>query len=126
MGTQSTRQAARRAALDSQARLRKECAEAERRASALGVGVMVALGERDTAIELHDRRAGEALRKLTRDEGLSLPQAVNRCGDLTVKEARRLWRVVKDDASDDHEPAQTAPDIARALSLRWHTQRSQL
>lgn len=93
MGTQSARQVARRAALETQAQRRKERADTEGRISALGVDVMVALGQRDAALELHEYRAGGALRKLIRDEGLTCADATGWCGDLTAKEIKRpqLW-----------------------------------
>jgi hypothetical protein len=107
---QSVRQAARRSALEGQAKRRRARAEAMRRWSALGVDVLVALSERDAAVERLERAAGTALRKLTRDEGLTLPEACEWAGDLSVAEARRLRRLVEDDpgesaASGDGEDA---------------------
>jgi hypothetical protein len=69
MSKQSVRQAARRSALDAQAVLRKERADRERRLEALAVAVLTALGERDAAVRDAERRAGEALRTMTIDEG---------------------------------------------------------
>jgi hypothetical protein len=94
---QSVRQAARRSALETQAKRRAARAEAMRRWSALGVDVVVALTERDTAVQRLERAAGTALRKLTRDEGLTLPEACEWAGDLPVTEAKRLRRLVEDD-----------------------------
>lgn len=63
----------------------------EKRWTDLGVAVVVALAERDEAVLAHERKAGEALRELTEDEGLSLREAVTWCGaDLGVREAGRL------------------------------------
>jgi hypothetical protein len=83
----STRQAARRSALDAQAALRKERADRERRLEGLAVAVLTALGERDGAVRDTERRAGDALQTMASEEGLSLPQAVEwwavaplRCG----------------------------------------------
>ena len=58
---QSVRQVARRQALEAQAKRRRERAEIERRCSALGVDVVVALTERDAAVERYERAAGVAL-----------------------------------------------------------------
>ena len=71
MSQQSVRQAARRSALDAQAVLRKERADRERRLEGLAVAVLTALGERDCAVRDAERRAGQALRTMTDDEGLS-------------------------------------------------------
>jgi hypothetical protein len=94
MSQQSVRQAARRSALDAQAILRKERADRERRLDRLAVAVLTALGERDAAVRDAERRAGKALRTMTDDEGLSVHQAVDWCGDgLTTREALRLRRL---------------------------------
>jgi hypothetical protein len=93
MGQQSVRQAARRSALDAQAVLRKKRADRERRLEALAVAVLTALGERDALIRDAERRAGQALRTMTDDEGLSLREAVDWCGSgITVREITRLLR----------------------------------
>ena len=68
MSQQSMRQAARRSALDAQGARRKERANRQRRLEGLAVEVMTALGERDGAVRDSERRAGEALRTMTRDE----------------------------------------------------------
>lgn len=90
---QSVRQTARKSALASQAKRRRERAEAERRLSALGVDVVVALDERDAAIERLERTAGAAMVKLTRDEGLTLPEACEWANNLPTTEAKRLLRL---------------------------------
>ena len=91
MGQQSTRQAARRAALDAQAKRRRARAERDKRIEALAVDVLTALEERKAAIADCERRAGLALRKLTADEGLSVREAVEWCADsLSAAELRRL------------------------------------
>jgi len=93
MSEQSVRQAARRSALDAQAVLRKERANRERRLEALAVVVLTALGERDALARDAEQRAGQALRTMTEDEGLSLQGAVDWCGSgLTVREISRLLR----------------------------------
>ena len=54
---------------------------------------MTALGERDALVRDAERRASEALRKMTDDEGLSLREAVDWCGSgVTVREITRLLR----------------------------------
>jgi hypothetical protein len=68
MSQQSVRQAARRSALDTQAVLRKERADRERRREALAVVVLTALGERDALVRDAERRAGQALRTMTDDD----------------------------------------------------------
>jgi hypothetical protein len=94
MGQQSVRQAARRSALDTQAVLRKERADRERRLESLAVEVLTALGERDALVRNIERRAGQALRTMTDDEGLSLREAVDWCGSrITLREITRLLRL---------------------------------
>jgi hypothetical protein len=94
MSQQSVRQGARRAALDAQAARRRERADYQRRLEGLAVEVLAALGERDAAVRDAERRAGEAFRTMTDDEGLSVRQAVDWCGDgLTPGEASRLRRL---------------------------------
>ena len=93
MSQQSVRQAARRSALDAQAVLRKERADRERQLEALAVAVRTALGERDALVRDAERRATQAVRTMTDDEGLSLREAVVWCGSgVTVREITRLLR----------------------------------
>jgi hypothetical protein len=100
MSQQSVRQAARRSAVDAQAVLRKEPADRERRLEALAVAVLMALGERDALIRDAERRAGQARRTMTEDEGLSTHEAAGWCGSgVTVGEIVRLLRL--DDAHQD-------------------------
>jgi hypothetical protein len=97
MSQQSVRQAARRSALDAQAVLRKERADRERRLDGLAIEVLTALGERDRAVQDAEVRAGEALRTMTDEEGLSVRQAVEWCGSaVTVREVSRLRRLAHD------------------------------
>jgi hypothetical protein len=97
MSQHSVRQAARRSALDAQATRRKERVDRERRLEALAVAVLTALGERDALVRDAERRAGQALRTMTEDEGLSVRDAVDWCGSgVTVREITRLLRL--DDA----------------------------
>jgi hypothetical protein len=94
MSQQSVRQAARRSALDAQAVLRKERADRDRRLEALAVAVLTALGERDSLVRDAEQRAGQALRTMTEDEGLSLRETAVWCGsDVTVREITRLLRL---------------------------------
>src|SRR5215216_7677096 len=94
MSQHSVRQAARRSALDAQAVLRKERADRERRLEGLAVAVLTALGERDAFVRGAEQRAGQALRTMTGDEGLSLRETVDWCGSgITVREITRLLRL---------------------------------
>jgi hypothetical protein len=93
MSQQSVRQAARRSALDAQAVLRKERADRERRLEGLAVAVLTALGEPDALVRDAERRAGQALRTMTEEEGLSVRGAVDWCGSgVSVREVTRLLR----------------------------------
>jgi hypothetical protein len=97
MSQQSVRQAARRSALDAQEARRRERADRERRLEALAVAVLTALGERDRAVKDAEMRAGEALRAMSVDEGLSVREAVEWCGTgITVREVSRLRRLAGD------------------------------
>jgi hypothetical protein len=101
MGQQSIRQEARRAALDAQSKRRQERAGREKRLEGLVVRVLVALRERDAAVSDAERRVGEALREMTREEGLSVREAVEWCGDdITTREATRLRRLVEDNGAE--------------------------
>jgi hypothetical protein len=104
MGQQSIRQEARRAALDVQSRRRRERAEREKRPEGLAVRVLVAVGEREAAVSEAERRAGKALREMTEDEGLSVREAVEWCGEeLTTREATRLRRLGEDGEVGQHK-----------------------
>jgi hypothetical protein len=109
MSQQSVRQAARRAALDAQAVIRKERADRERRIEALAVAVLTAIGERDGAVWDAEKRAGEALRTMTDDEGLSVRAAADWCDNaIAMREVTRLRRLAP------HTPAaQVSPDVSR-------------
>jgi hypothetical protein len=97
MGQQSIRQEARRAALDAQSKRRRERAEREKRLEDLAVRVLVAVRERDAAVADADRRAGQALCHMTEDEGLSVRETVEWCGDeLTTREVTRLRHLAQD------------------------------
>jgi hypothetical protein len=97
MSQQSVRRAARRSALDAQAVLRKERADRERRLEALAVAVLTAIGERDSLVRDAERRAAQALRLMTDQEGLSIRDVVEWCGGaITRQEATRLRQLVND------------------------------
>jgi hypothetical protein len=101
MNQQAMRRAARRSALDAQAVRRKERADRERRLEGLAVAVLTALGEGDGAVRDAERRAGEALRTMTGEEGLSVAP-----GSRVVRQGRH---------GSGSEPA--APPGARGA--RW-------
>jgi hypothetical protein len=109
MSQQSVRQAARRSALDARAVLRKERANRERRLEGLAVAVLTALGERDALVRDAERRAGQALRTMTEDEGLSVREAVEWCGSVvTLRDVTRLCRV-----ADQHSGGGTGASVQR-------------
>jgi len=107
----TTRQQARRTALDVQSRMRQQRAEQERRRASLAVTVVTALAERDALVLACEARAATALRSLTEDEGLSLREAVQWCGgveQLTVREAARLRKVEVTDTTPGVDAQQVA------------------
>jgi hypothetical protein len=56
--------------------------------------VLTALGERDALVRDAEQRAGQVLRTMTKDEGLSLREAADWCGSgVTVREITRLLRL---------------------------------
>ena len=88
MSQQSVRRAARRSTLDAQAVLRKERADRERRLEGPAVAVLTAIGERDSLVRDAERRAAQALRLMTDQEGLSIGDVVEWCGGaITCREA---------------------------------------
>ena len=101
MSQQTIKQQARRTAREMAAKRRNALEERERRVVALAERVMVAIGERDAAVTETEKRAGEALRDLTRREGLSVSEAVEWCGEsVTVREATRLRRLASEPQAD--------------------------
>lgn len=97
---QSARQRARRSALDAQSVMRTKRAERDRRCGGWAVRVATALAERDAVVATYERRAGEALAKMTEEEGLTLREAVQWCGEvLTFREAARLRRLADESAT---------------------------
>ncbi|WP_162801916.1 hypothetical protein [Ornithinimicrobium murale] len=110
MANQRVRQLARRRVREAQAQALSDRRARERRWSDLGVAVVVALAERDQAVLAHERAAGEALRELTEDEGVTLREAVTWCGEgLSVREAGRLRGLScgDDSSGDDGGAAET-------------------
>lgn len=89
MPNESVRQAARRAALDAQTRVRQRDEEGEKRRSRLGIVVVTALAERDAHVRVFERRASEALHALVNEEGLSAREAAEWC-NLPATEVKRL------------------------------------
>ena len=123
MGQQSIRQEARRAALDAQSKRRRGRAEREKRLEDLAVRVLVAVLERDAAVAEAERQAGEALREMTEDEGLSVREAVEWCGDeISTREATRLRRLAEgrevgeQKVDDKNSAAGTAKGLARGAA----------
>lgn len=99
---QFVRQQARARARRARERVRQEQLRRERRLARLGEKVAVALAERDATVADCERRAGEALRSLIEDEGLTAREALAWCGDdtLTSREVGRLVRVASADGED--------------------------
>jgi hypothetical protein len=104
MGQQSIRQEARRAALDANSKRRLERAEREKRLEDLAVRVLIAVRERDAAVADAERRAGQALCEMLEEQGLSVREAVEWCGDeITIREATRLRRLAEDSEVGERE-----------------------
>ena len=94
MSSHSVRQAARRDARTVASRRRAELLDRSRRLEDLAVKVITAIKERDLSVENAERRAGEALQRMTTVEGLTLREAVEWCGDsVDLHEAARLRKV---------------------------------
>ena len=56
--------------------------------------MLTALGERDALVRDAEQRAGQALRTMTDDEGVSVREAVDWCGSgVTLREITRLLRL---------------------------------
>ena len=105
MSAQTARQAARRAALDAQGRLRTQRAERETRLGALAVKVAVALGEWDALVAARELAAARSLRVMTTTEGLPLREALQWCAvELSAAEARRLLRLADADPDRSRPP----------------------
>ena len=105
MTSQSVRQAARRAALDAQTRVRQRSEERDKRRSRLGLIVVTALAQRDAQTRVFELRAGEALNTLIAVEGLTVREAAEWCG-LTMAEVRRLRRLGSGPTASNVDPGQ--------------------
>lgn len=108
MPNQSVRQAARRAALDAQARVRQRQEEREKRRSQLGVIIVTAIAERDERVRALELRAGQALESLIEEEGLTASEAAEWCG-LPAKEVHRLRRAAPAASDGAPEPNPSGP-----------------
>ncbi|GEP32268.1 hypothetical protein NSZ01_00360 [Nocardioides szechwanensis] len=84
------RQLARRAASENRT---NEILRRSREVNDLGEQVEIALRTRDATIQRTERRAGELLSRLTRDYGLQMERALERCGgEVSRTEGNRLRR----------------------------------
>lgn len=94
------RQEARKSVLEAQAEMKAERDKREKRLSGLGVDVVVALRERDAAVQRCELQSGRALQKML-DEGLSMKEAMQWCGpEVGRREAGRLIKLTEEaDAS---------------------------
>ena len=105
MSQQTMRQKARRDARSVTTKRRAAHLERAKRLEDLAVQVMTAVGERDAAVVEAEKRAGAALREMTKVEGVTLRAAVEWCGDqIGVREATRLRRL----AENGHKDGATA------------------
>lgn len=93
-GKQVLRQQARSRARAARAKVRQELADRQRRLARLGEQVAVVLADRDATIVDHERRAGDALRTMIQEEGLTATETLGWCGveGLTARQVRRLAR----------------------------------
>ena len=96
MGKQGARQAARREALESQAKLRARQVAKERRLSRLGLRVSGAVRERDAAVAKYDQRAAAALIEMVDQEGVTWKEAAAWCGvGVSAGDVIKLRRLAK-------------------------------
>ena len=120
MTQQTMRQKARRDALRVTSKRRAALLKRAKRLEGLAVQVMTAVGERDAAVAEAERRAGAALREMTRVEGVTQREAVEWCGDqIGVREATRLRRLAENgqDAANGDEDGATAAVAATAATV---------
>lgn len=102
MAQQTIKQRARQQAATLAAQHRRERAEREKRLQDLAVQVLTAVGERDAAVEQYEQNVGAALQQMTEDEGLTLREALDWCGDqVPMREATRLRQIDQDGQADD-------------------------
>lgn len=84
------RQLARRAASENRT---NEILRRSREVNDLGEQIEIALRTRDATNQRTERRAGELLSRLTREYGLSMERALERCGgEVSRTEGQRLRR----------------------------------
>lgn len=122
MGQAAVRQEARKSVLEAQAEMKAERDKREKRLSGLGVDVVVALRERDAAVQRCELQSGRALQKML-DEGLSMKEAMQWCGpEVGRREAGRLIKLTEEaDASpqgDSGESTATSESAAAQSEAR--------
>lgn len=104
---QRMRQQARRTALDAASVARIKQAAKDQRVSRLATRLSVTLARREETIERWDRRVGEVLVALTREEHLTLDEAIAWSGArLTRRQAFRMRAAAE---SGHGEAARTEP-----------------
>ena len=109
MDANTRRQDARRRAKEARSGMDEERKAREKRLEDAAVTVLVSLAEAVDA----EGRAGEALRAMVEDEGLTLREAVAWCNDgVTVREATRLKRLAseQEDGEEDGGDPGAEPD----------------
>lgn len=100
MTRQQIKQSARKTALEGQERRRRERAAQDKLLEGLAVDVLVAVAERDEAIQETEARAGAAVRSML-GQGLSAANVAQCCGArVGVREVRRLAQVTGQDAGE--------------------------
>lgn len=96
MNRQQIRQAARKQALEGQEVRRRERAAQDKRLEGLAIDVLVAVAERDAAIQEAEHKAGAAVRSML-EAGISVSAVAQCCGGtVSAREVRRLARTVDD------------------------------
>ena len=106
---QAARQWARRRAMDPAMRARITAAQRDQRISRLATKLAVTLARRDEAMQRWDRRVGDVLVALTREEHLTLDEAVAWSGiTFTKREARRMRRLAESQSGEapQNDPAE--------------------
>jgi hypothetical protein len=95
MGKQAVRQRARSQARQARTKVRQQQAQRERRLAKWAEQVAVALAERDALVTEHEQRAGQALRSMIEQDGLTTREAVTWCGAEGLT-ARAVYRLIRD------------------------------
>lgn len=105
MGQAAVRQEARKSVIEAQNAMKAERDEREKRLSALGIDVVVALRERDAAVQRCELQSARALHKMLA-EGLNLKEALQWCGpQITRREAGRLIKLAEESDSTSADEA---------------------